>query len=217
MTLSRYIAKCKTQPQPSVGYAAVTLAKYIILANMKSDLARHIINLADMFQCVSLEKCKKLAFEFSLRNKLKLPSLWIENRKAGKSWWLGFKTRHNLSIRLPEPTSVGRTSACNKHTVIEYFYNLAKVMDDNKLTAEQIFIVDEKSVTTVQNPKHVVAAKGTQNVGSGERDELVTTVYTINASGSVLPPMLIFSRVHFRDHLIKGGPQSCIGQCNRSG
>ena len=93
-------------------------------------------------------------------------------------------------------------------------------MDDNKFTAEQIFNVDETGVTTVQNPKHVITAKGTRNVGSitsGERGELVAAVYTIGASGSVLPPMLIFPLVHFRDHLIKGEPQSCIGQCNRSG
>ena len=187
---------------------------------MESDLTRHIITLADMFHGVSLKKCKELAYEFGLRNKLKLPSLWVENKKAGKSWWLGFKARHNLSIRLSEPTSVGRASAFNKHTVNEYFDNLAKVIDDNKFTAEQIFNVDETGVTTVQNPKHVVTAKGTRNVGSitsGERGELVTAVYTIGASGSVLPPMLIFPRVHFRDHLIKGGPQSCTGQCNRSG
>ena len=29
--------------------------------------------------------------------------------------------------------------------------------------------------------------------------------------------MLVFPRVHFRDSLIKGGPQSCIGPCNRYG
>ena len=220
MTLSRYIAKCKTQPQPSVGYAAVTLANYIIPTDMESDLAKHIITLADMFHGFSLKKCKELAYEFGLRNKLKLPSSWVKNKKAGKNWWLGFKALHKLSIRLPKPTSVGRASAFNKHTVKEYFDNLAKVMDDNKFTAEQIFNVDETGVTTVQNPKHVITAKGTRNVGSitsGERGELVTAVYTIGASGSVLPPMLIFPRVHFRDHLIKGGPQSCIGQCNRSG
>ena len=220
MTLSCYIAKCKTQPQPSVEYATVTLANYIIPTDMESDLARHIITLADMFHGVSLEKCKELAYEFGLRNKLKLPSSWVENKKAGKSWWLGFKAQHNLSIRLPEPTSVGRASAFNKHTVNEYFDNLAKVMDDNKFTAKQIFNVDETGVTTVQNPKHVVAAKGTRNVGSitsGERGELVTAVYTIGASGIVLPPMLIFPPVHFHDYLIKGGPQSCIEQCNRSG
>ena len=136
-----------------------------------------------------------------------MPSSWIENKKAGKSWWLGFKARHNLSIRLPETTSIRRAFACNKHTVNEYFDNLAKVMDDNKFTAEQIFNVDEIGATTVQNPKHVVTAKRTRNVSSitsGERDELVTAVYTFDASGSVLLPMLIFPRVHFRDHLIKG-------------
>ena len=84
MTLSRYIAKCKTQPQPSVGYAAVTLANYIIPTDMESDLARHIITLADMFYGVSLEKCKELAYELGLRNKLKLPSSWVENKKQEK-------------------------------------------------------------------------------------------------------------------------------------
>ena len=126
---------------------------------MESDLARHIITLADMFHGVSLEKCKELGYEFGLRNKLKLPSSWVENKKAGKSWWLGFKARHNLSIRLPEPTSVGRASAFNKHTVNEYFDNLAKVKDDNKFTAEQIFNVDETGVTTVQNPNMLLRQK----------------------------------------------------------
>ena len=105
MTLSRYIAKCKTQSQPSVRYAAVTLANYlyIIFTDMESDLAKHIITLADMFHDVYLEKCKELAYEFDLRKKLKLPSSWVKNKKAGKSWWLRFKARHKLSIRLPEP------------------------------------------------------------------------------------------------------------------
>ena len=126
-----------------------------------------------------------------------------------------------MSIRcLPEPTSVGLASVFNKHTIKEYFDNLAKVIDDNKFTAEQIFNVDETSVATVHNPKHVVTAKESINVGSitsGERDELVTAVYTIGASGNVLLAMLIFPSVHFRDHFIKRGPQSCIGQRNRAG
>ena len=137
MTLSRYITKCKTQPQPSVGYAAVTFASYIIPANIESDLARHIITLSDIFHGVCFKKCKELAYEFGLKNKLKLLSSWVENKNAGKSWWLVFKARHNLSISLPKPTSVGRASAFNKHTVNEYFDNLAKVMDDNNFTANR--------------------------------------------------------------------------------
>ena len=41
-------------------------------------------------------------------------------------------------------------------------------------------------------------------------------MYTICASSSVLPPLLIFSRVHYRDHFVRGGPQDCIGQCSKS-
>ena len=79
---------------------------------------------------------------------------------------------------------------------------------------------DETGVTSVQNPKHIAATKGTRNVGSitsDKRGELVAAVYTIGASGNVLPPMLIFPRVYFRHPLIKEVPHGCIGQCDRSG
>ena len=42
-------------------------------------------------------------------------------------------------------------------------------------------------------------------------------MYTICASDSVLLPLFIFPRVHFRDHFVRGGPQDCIGQCSKSG
>ena len=97
---------------------------------------------------------------------------------------------------------------------------MAKVLNEYKFTAQQIFNVDETGLTTVQNPGKIVTARGVRNVGSvtsGERGELVTTVYTILASGSVLLPLLIFSRVHYRDHFVRGGPQDCIGKCSKSG
>ena len=220
MTLSRFIHKRKSQEQPLVGYAAVTLNNFVIPPAMELDLAQHIKMLGDMFHGLSLQKCKELAYEFAIQNNLKVPVSWNEKKRAGKSWWLGFKSRQKLSIRSPEATSAGRASAFNKFTVNEYFDNLAKVLDDNKFKAEQIFNVDETAVTTVQNPGKVVTAKGAKRVGSvtsAKRGELVTVVYTICASGSVLPPMLIFPRVHYRDHFIRGGPQGCVGKCSRTG
>ena len=220
MTLSRYVNKCKSQPQPVTGYDAVLLSNFVIPPAMESDLAQHIKTLSDMFYCLTIEKCKQVANEFATRNKLKVPSSWDEKKKSGKSWWLGFKSRHNLSVRSPEPTSLGRASAFNKFTVKEFFDNLAKVLDEYKFTAQQIFNVDKTGLTTVQNPGKIVTARGVRNVGSvtsAETGELVTAVYTICASGSVLPPMLIFPRVHYRDHFVRGGPQNCIGQCNKSG
>ena len=118
-----------------------------------------------------------------------------EKKKAGKRFSLGFKSRHNLSLRSPEPTSLGSASAFNKFTVKEFFDNLAKVLDEYKFTAQQIFNVDETGLITVQNPGKIVKARGARNVGSvtsAERGELVTAMYTICASDSVLPPACFF-------------------------
>ena len=73
--------------------------------------------LSDMFHGLTIEKCKQVAYEFATRNKLKVPSSWDEKKKAGKSWWLGLKSRHNLSVRSPKLSSLGRASAFNKFTV----------------------------------------------------------------------------------------------------
>ena len=130
MTLSRYVNKCKSLPQPVTGYDAVLLSKFVIAPAMESDLAQHIKTLSDMFHDLTIEKCKQVAYKFTTRSKLKVPSSWDEKEKAGKSWWLGFKSRHNLSVHSPEPTSFGRASASNKFTVTESFDNLAKILDD---------------------------------------------------------------------------------------
>lgn len=66
----------------------------------------------------------------------------------------------------------------------------------------------------------VVTSKGKKQVGaisSYERGELVTVVYTVSAIGSVIPPLLIFPRIRYRDFFTHGGPTECIGQSNRSG
>ena len=149
MTLSRFVNKCKSQPQPVTSYDAVLLSNFVIPPAMESDLVQHIKTLSDLFCCLTIEKCKQVAYEFATRNKLKVPSSWDEQKKAGKSWWLGFTSRHNLSVRSPEPTSLGRASAFNKFTVKEFFNNLAKALNEYKFTAQQIFNADETDLTTV--------------------------------------------------------------------
>ena len=104
MTLSRYVNKFKSQPQPVAGCDAVLLSNFVIPPAMESDLAQHIETLSDMFYGLTIEKCKQVAYKFATRNKLKVPFSWDEKKKAGKSWWLGFKSRHSLSVRFPEPT-----------------------------------------------------------------------------------------------------------------
>ena len=220
MTLIRYIKKKKADPASVVGYQSTMLHNQILPPKMEKDLAGHIIYLADMYFGLSVEKCKELAYQYAIVNKVSVPQSWHSNTKAGKQWWKSFKDRHNLSIRKPEPTSTGRASAFNNHNVKEYFNNLGTVLEKYHFTPDRIFNLDETGVTTVQKPKAVVAAIGTKSVGSitsGERGELVTVVYAVCAAGYALAPLLIFPRVNYRDHFIRGGPPGCIGKASRSG
>ena len=221
MTLYRYLKKVESHGQECiVGYDAVSQSHYILPPKMEKDLAAHIQLLADNYHGLTLIKCKELAYEFAIRNNIKVPNSWQNDKKAGRGWWLGFKSRQNLSIRTPEATSLGRASAFNKHNVGVYFNNLAMVFDKYKFEARQIFNLDETGVTTVQNPSRIVAAKGTKQVGSitsAERGQLVTVVYAICGNGSVIPPMFIFPRKNYRDHFIHGGPQGSIGKAAPSG
>lgn len=52
---------------------------------------------------------------------------------------------------------------------------------------------------------------------SGERGQNVTLIASINAIGNHIPPMMIFPKVNFKPHLIKGGPIGTIGGANPSG
>ena len=66
----------------------------------------------------------------------------------------------------------------------------------------------------------VIACRNEKQVGkltSGERGALVTVLYAVNAARNSVPPMLVFSRVKLRDHMMKGAPPDSIGVANLSG
>lgn len=220
MTLKRYITKRATNPDAVTGYQAVAANKAVFPSEMEQDLANHIKLLADMFHGLSVQKCCTLAYEFALHNKLNIPESWAKNGKAGTDWWLLFRSRQHLAVRSPEATSFARSSAFNRPVVNQFYDNLATVMDANHFQPEDIFNCDETGCTTVQRPKQVVTEQGRKQVGSitsAERGELVTVVYTVSASGNVIPPLFIFPRVNYKDYFIRGAPPGSVGRATRSG
>nr|XP_047124426.1 MFS-type transporter clz9-like [Hydra vulgaris] len=80
--------------------------------------------------------------------------------------------------------------------------------------------MDETAVTTVQQPKKVIAKKGLKQVGaitSAERGTLVTLACTINAIGNSIPPFFIFPRKNFKDRFLISAPTGSAGDANPSG
>lgn len=84
-------------------------------------LAEHVVTLQRMLFGLSTTDLRKLASEIAQYKKINHP---FTNNTAGKKWLRGFLQRSpSLSIRPPEPTSLGRAIGFNEPTV-QSFMNL---------------------------------------------------------------------------------------------
>lgn len=55
---------------------------------------------------------------------------------TGESWFSGFMKRHpSLPIRSPEPTSIARTQAFNKHNVNLFYDNIEKAINTTQINS----------------------------------------------------------------------------------
>lgn len=219
MTLTRFIKKSESERVvPSMGYVT---PRQVFSPELENSLKNYLLQMASIFYGYSPKDVRRLAYECAVKFGIKIPASWTANKMAGKEWLTMFLKRHSeLSIRKPEPTSLGRATAFNAHNVKVFFDKLAEVMDKYGFTASQIWNVDETGVSTVLKPSKIVAAKGKRNVGamtSGERGTNVTVVTAVSASGNTVPPLFVFPRKNFKSHFINGGPPDCIGAGNSSG
>ena len=161
------------------------------------------------------EEIRSLAYEYANQLGLNVPNTWSEKRQARSDWLRLFMKRHpNLSLQTPKKTSLSRANSFNKHNVQTFFKNYSLVLKRHGFTPENIWNVDDTVCTTVQNSRKIIAATGVKQAGamvSAERGQLVTLCCAISASGNTIPPMFVFSRVHYKDHFIKGAPTGIIG------
>lgn len=80
--------------------------------------------------------------------------------------------------------------------------------------------LDERALTTVNNPPKILAEKESKQVGqvtSGLRGTLVTVCGIINAAGNSIPPYVIFPRVNFKEYMLNGAPPGTKGDAVKSG
>ncbi|GFR80199.1 transposase [Elysia marginata] len=111
--------------------------------------------------------------------------------EVGKEWLYHFMQRNpELSLRIPEATSLARASALNRPNIAAFFKLLNETVRKTKATAFSIFNLDESGCTTVQRVPKVIASRGQKQVGqitSQERGELITMCGIVSASGLAVP------------------------------
>ncbi|XP_047141250.1 uncharacterized protein LOC101238262 [Hydra vulgaris] len=187
---------------------------------IEQDLVKHIQMMERALFELTTTDIRRLAFDMAERLHLK-HSFNNSSRQAGKDWLSGFLKRHpELTIRVPEATSMNRAVGFNRPKVDQFFTVYEDILTKNAYEPQSIWNMDETGITNVQKPGKVLATKDVRQVGkitSAERGTTVTVICAMNASGSYIPPMLIFPRKRLIDQLMKGAPPGSIGGASASG
>jgi len=143
------------------------------------------------------------------------------SRLAGRDWVYGFMKRNpTLSLKSPEPISLGRAIGFNDPQWIIYQDNLQKLYEKYHFQPGRIYNMDESGLSTVPTKlRKVIGEKGhnVSKIVSAERGVTVTVICCMSAAGNFVPPALIFPRKHLSDALLHGAPSGTVGMCSDSG
>ncbi|XP_065660254.1 uncharacterized protein LOC136084066 [Hydra vulgaris] len=165
-----------------------------------------------------VKETKQLPYQYAINNGIKIPENWKKSDTAGTKWFYLFLNHTKLSNCMQEATSLSRTTSFNRINVDTFFKKLDRVQKCYKFSADCIYNIDGTALITVHKP--VVAGKEVKQVGkvtSAEKGILVTMVVCINGLENTIPLFLIFFRIHFRSHMLKGAPTDTKGDANPSG
>lgn len=220
--LARHVAQLKYSGAETYNYAPHYDTKKVFTEEQEYILVAYMKQCAFLHYGLTVFNLRKLAYQFAKENKIKYPLKWDDEQLGGEGWARWFRSRHSadLSLRKPEATSLSRATSFNKDNVARFFTNYTTVLSRHTFDPAKIYNVDETGVSTVHNPPKILAPKGVKAVGgmtSGERGVNVTILATVNAIGNSIPPLFVFPRVHFKDHMLKGAPPGSVGAAAPSG
>ncbi|KAF2905806.1 hypothetical protein ILUMI_00374 [Ignelater luminosus] len=187
----------------------------------ESYLEDYLKKAADIYFGLTPKEVRHLAYNYGKALNKKMPKSWAANLMTRPDWFSGFLKRlPRLSIRTPHATSLSRATSINKTNVNFFFQNLSVIMERHHFLPNDIYNMDETGITTVQRPDRVVARKGYKQIGSltsAESGTLIIMAIVVSASGNSVPPFFVFPRVHYKEHLVRGGPPGSVGSKNPSG
>lgn len=128
---------------------------------------------------------------------LKRPNPFTNNM-PGRHWWESFCRRHpEISPRLAQNLSISRAYATEEVLRVwfqEVETHLNKINLHN-IDPSRIFNLDESAFFLVPKTDRVLARRGAKSVYKvvhEDEKESITTLFTVNAAGTMLPPMILF-------------------------
>lgn len=142
---------------------------------------------------LSSEETQKLVTQYIQQNKFTTP---FKERGPGYDWFAAFRKRNNLSLKKPQAVEMSRKAACDPFIIKQYFDTLEKYLKklDLQYSPDRIWNLDESSFSKDPEKTKIVGARGfasTRTIASAGKDN-VTVLFTVNAAGEKLPPLIIY-------------------------
>lgn len=136
------------------------------------------------------------------------------DKGPGRDWWTRFMRDHpELSFRAPQELSEARAQRANPTIINDHFNKLETIINENSLTATQIWNMDETGFVLVPKLEKVIAKKGSRQVhkvAHGNSHEHISVAPTISAAGSYIPPLIIYKGVRAIPGLLQGAPPGTV-------
>ena len=179
-------ANCKPGPQPYLPVFA------------EDRLVNYIVSMSDMGFGLSRQDIMRLAYEVAEKSGISHP---FKNGAAGRKWFDNFMHRHsNLTFRKPQSLSYQRAKAVNSEIIEDFFAKLGAIYARLNLLTKPMLVynVDETGVSLTQHKGKVITEikrRNTHRVTACEKGKNHTVIACGSASGSCIPPMIIFPRV----------------------
>lgn len=137
---------------------------------------------------------------FVIENKIKTN---FKDGVPGEDWFLNFKRRHNMSLKIPQNVEYARKKALDPFIIYAYFDLLEKTLIELQLLDKphRIWNLDESSLSIDPRKSRVVGAvnKPSSRTVSSPGKENTTFLLLCNAAGDKAPPLIIFKGKHLWD------------------
>jgi len=159
-TLQRHIKKAAD----GQGVAKVLGRPTLLTAEMEEELVSLILDMEARLYGFSTDSVRRIVYSYCEKNNIQ-NNFNAETKMAGKKWLKLFLRRNSeLSVRMPEKTSMQRAVGFNKVKVGIFFDVLEKVLYNRDGTRAvpptNIYNVDESGYTVCQKPQRIIAKKG---------------------------------------------------------
>lgn len=132
MTLKRRVAGKNVNASSNI--KCLGSKKPTFSSEQEEELVVYILNMETRMYGLSTRDVRNLAYQLAEINGIK-HNFSHEQQSAGKDWLKGFRERHpNLTLRLPEATSLARAMGFNRPVITKY-YNILREDIKKKLSA----------------------------------------------------------------------------------